>query len=193
MKKIIVIATIITAILLAIVFTGGCKGRIVQNLTENAIEKAIEQESGGNVDVDLDDGEITIQGEDGEVNISTDDETVEIQSDDGEATFGTGADLPEGFPSGVPVYDNMTITTSWKSSADGKDNYSITAVSEDNVDDVFGWYKSELEGWEIEGEFSLDTDEGKNASLGAKNGAMELTLMVMETDEGTTIVQTVIE
>ena len=79
------------------------------------------------------------------------------------------------------------------SSADGKDNYSITAVSEDSIDDVFGWYKSQLGGWNIEGEFAMDTDEGKNASLGASSGDMELTIMVMETDEGTTIIQTVTE
>ena len=46
------------------------------------------------------------------MNISSDEDTVEIKTDEGEATFGEGADLPEGFPDAIPVYGNMDITTS---------------------------------------------------------------------------------
>lgn len=192
MKRIIAITAVVVSVLLALVFAGGCKGqRIAERIAEEAIEKAIEQDSGENVEIDLDEGEVTIQSDEGEVSISSDDETVEIKSDEGEATFGTGAELPEGFPDSVPVYENMTITSSWKSSEGDKNNYSITAISEDSVDDVFGWYKTKLEGWDIEGEFALDTDEGKTASLGANSGGIEMTLMTSDSDEGTIVVQTV--
>jgi len=194
MKKPITITAVVISVLLALVSAVGCLGqRIAEKVTEEAIEKAIEKESGENVEIDLEEGEINIQGEEGDVSISSDDESVEIKSDEGEATFGTGADLPEGFPEDVPVYGNMTITSSWKSTQDGKDNYSITGISQDSVDDVFEWYKSQLGGWDIEGEFVIDTDEGKTSSLGAGSGGMEMTLMVMESDEGTTIVQTVVK
>lgn len=194
MKRTITIAAAVMATLLVLVFTGGCLGqRVAEKVTEKAIEKAIEKESGGNVDVDLEEGEVNVKSDDGEVNISSDDDSVEIKSDEGEATFGAGSDLPEGFPGDVPVYDNMTITTSWKSTEDGKNNYSITAMTEDSVDDVFDWYKGKLDGWDIEGEMTFDSDEGKTSSLGAGKGEMELQLMVMSSDEGTTVVLTVTE
>lgn len=193
MKRIIVIITVITSIVLALTFAIGCKN-IAGRIAEEAIEKAIEKESGENVEIDLDEGQVTIEGEDGEVNISSDNETVEIKTDDGEVTFGTGAELPEGFPGVVPVYPDMEITTAWKSTEDGKDNYSISGITKDAGDDVFAWYKDMLKSWDIDGEFTMSGDEGKSSSLSAKGNSFIVNIMVVETkEEDTTIVQSVTE
>jgi hypothetical protein len=196
MKKIIVIIAVTVSLMLVLFMTGGCKvgQNIAENIAEEAIERAIEKESGEDVEIDLEEGEITIQGEDGEVNISSDDDTVEIKSDDGEVTFGSGAELPEGFPGNVPVYPDMELTTSWKSTEDDKNNYSISGLTEDAGDDVFAWYKDKLSGWDIEGEFTMSGDEGKTSTLSAKGSGLIVTIMVIETeDEGTAVVQTVTE
>jgi hypothetical protein len=195
MKKTLVITAVMVSLLLVLVFAGGCLGqKIVERVTEEVIEKAIESEGGGDVEIDLDEGEITIQGDDGEVKISADDETIEIQSDDGEVTIGTGADLPEGFPGNIPVYPDMKIATSWKASDNGKDSYSISAASDKSTDEIFNWYKDKLSGWDIEGEFTVNTDEGKTSNLTAGDGTYTVNIMVMETeDEGTIVVQNVVE
>jgi hypothetical protein len=177
MKKLLAAAAAVASAIMIIVFMGGCVGqKIAEKVTEEAIERAIEKESG-----------------EGEVNIDTDEQSMQIQSDEGEAEFGTGAELPEDFPGNVPLYSGMQITTSWKISEGEETSYSITAVSEMGVDEIFGWYKDNLGGWEISGEYSLDTEEGRTSSLNASKGEVEITLMIMENEEGTTIVQSVTE
>jgi hypothetical protein len=194
MKRLLAIVAVVASAIMIIVFTAGCVGqKIAEKLTEETIERAIEKESGEDVEIDLDEGSMTVDTGEGQVNIDSDGESMEIQTDDGKAEFGTGADLPEDFPGDVPLYSDMEITTSWKSSEGDKTNYSITAVSEKGVDEIFGWYKDNLGGWEISGEFSLDTEEGKTSSFNAAKGEVEMTLMIMETEEGTTIVQSVTE
>lgn len=187
MKKIIAIIAVIVSILLVLFMASGCK--FGQNIAEEAIERAIEKESGENVEIDLDEGEMTIQSEDGEVNISSDDDTVKIESDDGEVTFGSGAELPEGFPGNVPVYPDMELTMSLIID----EGYSISGLTEDAGDDVFAWYKDKLSGWDVE-EFTMSGDEGKTFTLSAKGDGLIVTIMVIETkDEGTAVVQTVAE
>jgi len=179
MKRVMAITAVLVSILLILVFAAGCKRSIAERLTEKAVEKAvegaIESESGGEVDIDLDEGQVN------------------IQSDEGEISYGTGSDLPEGFPSNVPLYNNMTIMSSWTQTMDGKAAYSIAAVSDDSVDEIFNWYKSELSNWDIEGEFTMSTDAGKSSSLTAKNGGQELTLSVTDSEEETLINQSVME
>lgn len=190
MKKIIMIIAIAGALMLTLVFAGGCLGqKIAEKITEEVIEKAIESE-GGNVEIDLDDGEMTIEGDDGDVSISTDDETVTIEGDDVEGTFGEGAELPDDFPENIPVYPDMTLVSSWK--ADG--GFSISAFSEKSVDEIFGWYKDKLSGWDNEMETTTNTDDGKMSTIVVKNGTYVVSVMVMDSeDEGTAVVQNVNE
>lgn len=177
MKKTLTITAILVSLLLVLVFAGGCLGqKISEKITEKVIEKAIESEGGDNVDIDLDDGEMTIESDDGEVNIST------------------GADLPDNFPDNVPVYPDMEIISSWAVTEDDKDSYSINGLTDDAGDDVFAWYKSKLSGWDIENEFSASGDDVKTSSLSAKSGGLVTVIMVVETeDEGTNIIQSVTE
>ncbi|GEM_PF-714180 len=196
MKKIIVIAAVIASMLLVLLLASGCKfgQNIAEKIAEEAIEKAIEKDSGENVEIDLEDGEVSIQSDDGGVDISADDETVEIKSDEGEVAIGSGAELPEGFPENVAVYPDMEINTSWKSTENDKDSFSISGTTEDAGDDVFAWYKDKLSSWNIEGEFTMSGDDGKTSTLTANGEGLIITIMVIETkDEGTAVVQTVIQ
>ena len=196
MKKIIAIIAVIVSIALVLFMAGGCKfgQNIAEKITEEAIEKAIEKESGEDIDIDLDEGEMTIESDDGEVSISSDDDSVEISSDDGEMTIGSGAELPEGFPGNVPVYPDMEITASWKSTENDKNSYFLSGLTNDKGDDVFAWYKDKLSGWDIDGEFTMSGDEGKTSSLSAKGNGLLVNILVAETkDEGTAVTQAVVE
>jgi hypothetical protein len=195
MKRLTAIIALTVSMLLVLLLASGCFGQnIAERIAEEVIEKAIEEDNGENVEIDLDDDGITIKGEDGEVSISADDETVEIKSDDGEFTIGIGAELPEGFPGNVPVYPDMEITTSWKSTEDDKVSFSISGLTEEAGDDVFAWYKDKLSGWEIESEFTASGDDVKTSSLSVKSDGLIMVLMVIESDdEGTIITQSVTE
>ena len=66
-----------------------CSG---EDLAESVIERQIESESGDDVDVDIDDGEISIQTEDGEVVMQSDDGEISIQTEDGEFVMQSDGD-----------------------------------------------------------------------------------------------------
>jgi hypothetical protein len=186
MKKMIPIIAVILSILLAVAFTGGCKKSLAERITEEAIERAIEEESGEEVDIDLEEGEVTIKSDEGEVKISTDEETVEIESDEGSASFGTGADLPDDFPGIVPIYDNMEITASWsQTDEDGISSWTVSGETQDSLDDIKAWYESQLSGWEITGEFTIESDDGETTSINAMTDDYELSLMITQDEDGT--------
>ena len=175
MKKVMYIVAVISTVLIALVLTMGCKGRLVERITEGAIEKAIEEgiekESGGEVDLDISEGEIS------------------IKTDEGEMTFGESAELPDGFPGIVPVYPDMNIITAWKATEEGKENFSISATTSDPGEKIYNWYKAEMSDWEIESEFSSDMGEdGITFSINGNNGTYDLSVLVFESDEESTVV-----
>ena len=45
-----------------------------------------------------------------------------------------------------------------------------------------------LAGWEITGQFAMETDEGKTASINAMSGKNELNLMMAEDEDGTMVI-----
>ncbi len=174
MKKIMYVITVVCVILIALFLAAGCKGEIIERITEGAIESAIEAQSDGEVDIDISESEMS------------------IKTDEGEMTIGEGTDLPDGFPDVIPVYPDMTIQTAWKSTEDDKDNFSISAFSEDSGEKIFNWYKDKMSGWEIESEFTQDSGEdGITMSINGNNGTYMLSILIFEDEGSSTIVENV--
>ncbi|MEM8619160.1 MAG: hypothetical protein AAGF73_05525 [Actinomycetota bacterium] len=118
--------------------------------TEEGIEQLIESQSGGDVEIDLDDGGFSfesdegsmsvdedgnfiIEGADGEVvtgqagdgsftlededgvaefGVDEEDGDVSVQTEDGSFEFNEGSEIPDEWPSEVPVPEGLTITSS---------------------------------------------------------------------------------
>ncbi|CAB4689733.1 MAG: hypothetical protein F2667_01750 [Actinobacteria bacterium] len=101
------------ALLLAPAFLTACGG---DDAAESAAEKAIENASGGDADVDIDD-----------------DGNVKIETSDG--TFTSGQDLPEGFPTDeVPLIDG-DIQMGMSGSDMGSDGgFAVVVTSDLDVD-----------------------------------------------------------
>ncbi len=174
MKKLITLTLIISMAVFLSFSASGCFNagqKIAEKITEENIEKSIESE-GGEADVDISEDQVS------------------IKTDEGEMTIGQGAELPEGFPEAVPVYP-MEISSSWKSVEDGKDTFSVSGLTADSEEAVFNWYKSELGGWNIENEFSSQSDGENFYSISANNGTYNLILLITESDEGTIVSITV--
>jgi hypothetical protein len=131
---------------------------------ETGIEQLIEQQGGGNVDIDSDDGSFSIQTEDGSMTVddegnfvvtdgdgsmitgNADSESGEfnIESEDGSFSSGSTSELPEDWPADVPTPDGMTITTA--SSMDSTDGSAIQlSGTTDDPASFVADYTSQLE------------------------------------------------
>lgn len=100
-----------------------------KRMREKAEERAIEQQTGGQVKVDKDKGTMT------------------IVTDAGAMTVGSGAKLPDDFPKGVPAYPGATVQFAAKTSNSGKDAWSAAFETPDSKDKVAAFYKSNLGGF----------------------------------------------
>ena len=140
-----------------------CSG---EDFAERVVENRIEAEGGGDVDIDLDDGNFSVKTEDGEFSIQTDsdgnvsiqgagedgDESFTIESENGETVFesedGTAVftqGLPDGFPSEIPLPSDFVVLYSQSTGADDGDVFSVTGTSEIGIDDVVADTQAALE------------------------------------------------
>lgn len=72
--------------------TTGC-GRLVERATEEGVERAIEADSGENVDIDFSDGQIRVESDEGDVTFSADENGVNIDGTDADGNdFSVDAD-----------------------------------------------------------------------------------------------------
>lgn len=127
---------------------------------EAVAEQIAEQAGSGDVDIDTDDGEMTLTGEDGSVEISTDDVemSMAVEGDDGSFSANLGGDLPADFP--FPLPDDFTVGSSMQLEDEAGTSYSaVITVSAEEYDSARTMYESWLED---EG-FTLDSFEMENS------------------------------
>lgn len=92
---------------------------------ENSIEQAIEEASGGNADVEI--------GEDGNIEVST---------SDGSYSVGESADVPDNFPSEVPLPDGLNLTGAFSDDSGWYLNYVSDSLSKDFCEEFLGAYEA---------------------------------------------------
>lgn len=133
----------------ALVFAGaGCGDDAAEKITEKALEKS----SGGKVDVDSEDGTVKLTDKDGNT-----------------SSYGTGTDLPEGWPDELKPPKTINILASSTSTTDGKKQLFVTAESTTDLATLAKGLKAQFEdaGYEITNESNLSSADGY-ASLEAK-------------------------
>jgi hypothetical protein len=148
--------------------------------SDNALEEIIEQQGGGEVDIDSEDGEVTVESEDGSFTASSDGE------------------LPEDWPDDVPLPDDLAIDGSSRiaDSASGGFILSVSGATSLSVEEVQELYTSGLDGW-TEGlnmvnssggtdslTMAFEDDEGRGVMLTASNDGEATMLAVNVTSEG---------
>ncbi|MDY0339589.1 MAG: hypothetical protein RBS17_00045 [Coriobacteriia bacterium] len=143
----------------------------------SAVEDKIGEEVGEGIagaivggDVDVDDGSVTISGEDGDVTVS-----------DG------GNEIPDGFPGDFPVYDDADLdSTSSITSGEGTTFY-LTLTSGDEPEAVYDWFKAEFEagGWSIVNDMNMNTGDGMTAIISVEKGDVEGSVTMDSADPGT--------
>lgn len=185
-RRRIVLVAVTASVVLA-----GCSG---EDIAESVIERQLEAEGGGDVDLDLGDGDIRVEtedgtfemttGEDGEVTIrneSADGETAVIEGDgdglvvtDGEDSFvaGSGAEVPDGFPADFPLPD-ATLVSSARMETDGAATYTLVFEAPGSiVVERFETMKAALTaaGYVV----SFESSDGENLSAQLSDGATDV-------------------
>jgi hypothetical protein len=177
----------------ALVLAGGC-GKAAEKITE----KAIESETGGNVDLDADGG-MSFESGDGSFEIDADGNTVirdaegnvitadaegnmTMDGEDGETTYATGenAEVPDGWPAFLALPDGASIMTSQTGTADDVVTGSVMAEVDGDVKDLYEGYKEALEdeGFEIGSDSFTESSDGDFASVTGEKGDESVSITV---------------
>jgi hypothetical protein len=123
--KLIVIIIVVVAVL-AILAGGGYYANRYFN--EKSAEKAVEEATGGKVDIDDDGDKIT------------------VETDEGKVTMGQN-EVPDSFPSDVTVYSGAEVTRT----SEVDDSVTLQLTTSDSISTVFDFYKGDLKsnGWKL--------------------------------------------
>jgi hypothetical protein len=134
---------VVTAVLVAAAAFGATA---CSQAVERVAEKAIEEQTGGNADVD-----ITKDG-------------AKIQTKDGSASINTG-ELPADFPKDVPIPKGAKVVAGSSGGKSDPVGASAALTTTEKPDDVAKFYKAKLpaEGWTV--------DENASAAAGGVSGA----------------------
>jgi len=169
-KKILVILSVVVISGTLVVMLSGCAEKMAEKLVEKAFEDAAAKE-GDNVDIDLEEGQVNITDEEGN-----------------EISIG-GAEVPEDWPSVVPVNEDITIQFTGSQKTDNKMNWSISGTYSGTGEELFNYYKDAMSGWNEESSTVSDAgDDGKTYGLQVSNDAYYVSIFITENTDGTGVI-----
>lgn len=145
---------------------GACSTEdVAERVAEEAIEQQVEGEGGGDVDIDLGDGGVRIEGEDGAVEMSFGEDGVSVISTP-EGEFRTGTELPDDFPSGVPLPDGMTIISAASMASPDGTTYVVNGSVDRGVSEANDGYADALAAAGFEQLAMTETPDGTFFTFG---------------------------
>lgn len=152
----------------SLIFVGAACGKAEDKLAEKIVEKGIESGTGGDVDINTEDG------------------SVKIKTDDGEATYG-GSEIPEGWPDDVPIIDHTEVLTTSSMSSDEGENLMVMVITEKSVADTVAWYKDRLTGWTKDSESSMSSDGDELIIVSFSKDGRSVSMTVLKDADGTNV------
>jgi hypothetical protein len=121
--------------LLVLLALGSACGAASEEATERMVDAAV----GSDADVDLDDGQVSIETEDG--------------------SFSTGGgEVPETWPEDIPLPDLEDITSSEVQDASGAASVTLTGRTDLSVDEAEAFFAEALESWTQASRSAVGTD-----------------------------------
>ena len=153
---------LIVLVVLALVAVGCSKA--AERTIEGAIEKQIEDESGGNANVD----------------INEDDGSVSIETDEGSIQIG-GAEIPGDFP--LPVPDHAEVISVMSTSGENAGAQVSMTFDPDDLDDVAALYEDFFndQGWEVS-RTNSDSDGIKIVFISGSSDQLTASVIIGYTD-----------
>lgn len=136
--------------------------------TEKTAEKAIEQATGGKVDI-KDDGD-----------------KVTVETDEGKFTLGQD-EIPKSFPSDITVYSGSTVVLT----SEIDEDVTVSLKTSDSASTVSNFYKSDLtnNGWDLT---TTGTVEGTSLFTAKKGGRQAIITVTTDVEDGKTIITIVV-
>ncbi|GEM_PF-2681802 len=158
-QKTIVIGVIVVAVVAGL-------GWFMTRSNERAAEKAIENATGGNADVDVKNGKVS------------------VKTDEGESVVGQNVSLPSDWPKDVMVYKGIKSATIVAASTDKKGNYTVSLTTKDSAETVKNTYDEALanNGWTVSGELAVQGGTLITATKDTRN----LSITIGPADDATT-------
>ena len=142
---------------------GACSSEdLAEKVAEEAVEQQLEADGqSGDVDIDIDDGNVTIQGEDGEIQFDVDEENglTVVSTPDGQTIVGSG-ELPADFPAEVPVPDGLTILSGTSMDSGDGQVFIINGTVGGGFSDATGSYAAALEAAGFEQQSMTESTDG---------------------------------
>jgi len=158
---------IILVVIAVLILLGGVGYFLQQKSAEKTAEKVIEDATGGKVDISEGGNKVT------------------IETDEGKLTVGQNQ-IPDNFPSDVPVYTGAEVITSSESG----DNFTLALKSTDTVSKVSDYYNGEVKsnGWTIANSSNI----AGSTSITATKDGRQLNIVITKDTEGQTAIAIVI-
>jgi methionine-rich copper-binding protein CopC len=150
--------------MLAIILSG-CGKTITQTTSEKAAEKIIEKQTGGQANVDVNQGNVKVESKDGKIEV------------------GQNVKLPADFPKDVYVIDGNIVSAF---SEPTKASYTVSIQTEKNPSEAAAVYQEKLsaDGWKITGNMNF----GGTFSVVAEKDDRTATAMASASDNKTTVI-----
>lgn len=124
-------ALVLMVLVALVAACGNTTETVVENIAEQAAERSLESETGGDVDIDIDEnsgqGSITIESEEGDTSIQ----------------FG-GGEIPDELS--IPVMDGGEVLTSSVMSGDDAFVFATVQYPESMLDDLVAFYRDFFDG-----------------------------------------------
>lgn len=147
-------------------------GNVAENIAEQAIERGLEAEGGGNVDIDIDnDGEGSVQ----------------IQSDDGDVSINIGGgELPDGLP--MPVPNGYEVVGSSSFTTAGQTRTTVTLeYSTGALDALVETYEDYFSGFDDVFETRSNDDASQLWSWATGDGIQSVAITAYDGDDYVTV------
>jgi hypothetical protein len=143
--------------------------KVAQNVVENVIENQVKKESGKDVNVDLENGGMTVTDAEGNKSF----------------TMGENVKIPSDFPSDIPIYTPSTPKSVMQSAEEGSVFLMLQTDAPSDV--VQEWYKTEAakKGWKKTA--SLEMGEGNYVLSFEQNGA-KFSVTIATSEDGKTAI-----
>ena len=149
---------------LGLVFVGAACSS--SDAADKLTEKAIEKSSGGDVDIDSEDGTVKYTDENGN--------ETEMNVD------GSGAKLPDGWPKDLAPPDSVKLISTGTTTVSGVKTMTVLGEADASVDDLAAGVKGQITdaGFDITQDTSTDVTGGGYVGMTATKGGQELTVAI---------------
>lgn len=166
--------SVLAVALAATVTLAGC-GAVAEQVAEKAVEKGIEAEGGGNVDLDLDNGNVS------------------VQSSDGSFSMDMEGDVPEEFPADVPLPDDAEVVMSMDFDDGSEVGFNLTLESSDDVATIADQVESGLtgNGYDLTNTGQMTSGEDQTRSIQFEGPEWSGNIIVSGTPDATVVSYTV--